>query len=471
MRKRQRTILSSVTVEGAGLHTGTPSSLTFHPAPEHHGIVFSRTDLEGSPTVNADVAAVSDTRRGTFLTGDSGVTIKTVEHVMSALAGLEVDNCLIELSAEEPPSGDGSANMFVEALNSVGFEDQNAGRNYVAVEEPITIKLPDGKTEYTLLPSDTFSATVFVDYTDPGLDSQTYSFSSLSTDYATEVAPARTFCFLSEVGDLRGLGLIKGGHLENAVVIVDHEYNVARTRELIYELELDVDPNGDLEGRQVLIGDAFRFENEPARHKMLDLMGDLALVGAPIQGHLIATRPGHTGNVELAREIRRVAEAKGLKRRFPLGDDAEPVMDINAVMDVLPHRYPFLLVDKVIDIDEKEGKIVGLKKVTFNEPFFQGHFPGFPIMPGVLIVEAMAQTGGMLLSREIGSGERKIAVFMGIKDAKFRKPVVPGDSLTLELTLKGKRFNTYTMAGKASVAGKVVAEAEISVAVINRDPS
>lgn len=467
MRKRQRTILSPITVDGVGLHTGTSSAITFNPAPENHGIVFVRTDLEGTPEIPADVDLVSDTLRGTTLTDPSGAVVRTVEHVLSALVGLEIDNCRVELTAEEPPAGDGSAKPFVEALTSAGFEDQKAPRTCLVLDEAVHLTLGESGTEYSLVPGDSFSASVFVDYAMNGFAAQNHTLARFNEEYVREIAPARTFCFLSEIEELRSKGLIKGGRVDNAVVIIDDGMDRERIQTLVGELGVSSEVEAD--SSDVLIGEAFRYQNEPARHKLLDLMGDLALIGAPVCGHVVAVRPGHAGNVEFARTLKRLAEKKGLFKRFDLSDEAEPVMDVNDVMGVLPHRYPFLLVDKVVDIDVEAGRIVGLKNVTVNEPFFQGHFPGFPIMPGVLIVEAMAQAGGMLLMNDIGIGEDKIAVFMGIKDAKFRKPVVPGDRLLLELSLKGKRFNTYTMEGKATVGGKIAAQAEITVAVIDRN--
>lgn len=465
MRKRQRTINSSAAISGVGLHTGIPSSVSFYPAPENHGIVFFRTDLEGTPQIPADVDLVTDTVRGTTLTAESGATVRTVEHVLSALVGLEIDNCRVELTAEEPPAGDGSSRVFVEALRDAGFRDQDAPRSYLAVDEPVRFNV--GVTEYSLMPGDRFTATVFVEYVESGFPMQSFSLTALGDEYVSEIASARTFCFLSEVEELQKKGLIKGGRIDNAVVIVDNGFDNSHLRKIASDLGVDiaVEPYP----ADLLIGEAFRYDNEPARHKLLDLMGDLALIGHPVCGSVIAIRPGHAGNIEFARTLKHNALRKGLVKRFDLSDEGTPLMDVNAVMNVLPHRYPFLLVDKVVDMDTAAGRIVGVKNVTVNEPYFQGHFPGFPIMPGVLIVEAMAQTGGMLLMNEVGSG--KLAVLMGINNAKFRRPVMPGDSLHLEMTMKGKRFSTHTMEGKATVDGKVVAQAEITVAVIDRPES
>lgn len=466
MRKRQRTINAPATVSGVGLHTGVPSSVTFYPAPEHSGIVFFRSDLEGTPEIPANVDLVSDTVRGTTLTAEAGVSVRTVEHVLSALAGLEIDNCRVELTAEEPPAGDGSARLFVDALKEAGFSDQNAPRSYLFVDEPVRFSI--GVSEYALMPADRFSSTVFVEYAENGFPMQNFSLTGLGEEYISEIASARTFCFLSEVEELQKKGLIKGGRIDNAVVIVDDGFDTSHLRRIAADLgvEIAVEPYP----ADLLIGEAFRYENEPARHKLLDLMGDLALLGYPICGSIMAIRPGHGGNIEFARTLKHNALRKGLVKRFDVSDEGTPLMDINAVMKVLPHRYPFLLVDKIVDMDTAAGRIVGVKNVTVNEPYFQGHFPSFPIMPGVLIVEAMAQTGGMLLMNEVGEGG-KLAVFMGINNAKFRRPVVPGDSLRLEMTMKGKRFSTYTMEGKATVDGKVVAQAEITVAVIDREQS
>lgn len=467
MRKRQRTINSPATVSGVGLHTGIPSSATFFPAPENSGIVFFRSDLEGAPEIPANVDLVSDTLRGTTLTTEAGHSVRTVEHVLSALAGLEIDNCRVELTAEEPPAGDGSAQVFVDALKTAGFCDQSAPRSYLHVDEPMQFSV--GGTEYSLLPGDRFSATVFVEYVENGFPMQNFSLTKLGEEYEKEIASARTFCFLSEVEELQKKGLIKGGRIDNAVVIVDNGFDNSHLRKIASDLgvEIAVEPYP----ADLLVGEAFRFENEPARHKLLDLMGDLSLLGYPVRGSVIAIRPGHAGNIQFARTLKQNALKKGLFKHFDVSDEGNPLMDINEVMNVLPHRYPFLLVDKVINIDQAAGRIIGVKNVTVNEPYFQGHFPGFPIMPGVLIVEAMAQTGGMLLMNEVGGGSGKLAVFMGINNAKFRRPVMPGDTLRLEMTMKGKRFSTYTMEGKATVDGKVVAQAEITVAVIDRQQS
>ncbi len=465
MRQQQRTIAESVSLSGVGLHTGNQSTLTFYPAPENYGLRFVRADLDGSPEIPADVDLVSDISRGTTLTKD-GASVHTVEHVLAALVGLEVDNCRIELSANEPPVGDGSALPYTEVLMKAGFADQNAPRQVIVIDQMVNYKNEEKGVEIVALPYTDFRVTVMIDYKNPALGSQHSGLFNLQSEFATEFAPARTFCFLTEVEMLRREGLIKGGQLDNAIVIVDKDIGQEEMDSL--SQRLGIQGSVVLGSTGILNNGMMRFPNEPARHKLLDMLGDLALVGAPMQGHILAARPGHASNIEFARKIKRLAEQKKLQKKFNLSTQNGMVMDINAIMKVLPHRYPFLLVDRILELDTDEGRIVGLKNVTINEPFFGGHFPGQPIMPGVLIVEAMAQTGGMLLMNHLSTDGSKLAVFMGINNGKFRKPVVPGDQLRFEVALRGKRFNTFTLHGRATVDGTLVAEAELSIAVIDR---
>jgi UDP-3-O-[3-hydroxymyristoyl] N-acetylglucosamine deacetylase/3-hydroxyacyl-[acyl-carrier-protein] dehydratase len=465
MRQQQRTIVEPVSLSGVGLHTGNLSTITFQPAPENYGLRFVRADLDHAPEIPADVDLVTDISRGTTLTSNDA-SVHTVEHVLAALVGLEVDNCRIELSANEPPVGDGSAMPYTSALLQAGFQDQKALRPYIVLDQLVNYKNEEKGVEIVALPNEEFRVTVMIDYHNPALGSQHSGMFNLQTEFATEFAPARTFCFLTEVEMLRREGLIKGGNLDNAIVIVDKELGQEEVDEM--SKRLGIEGSVVLGSTGILNNGQMRFPNEPARHKLLDVLGDLALVGAPIKAQILAARPGHASNIEFARIIKRLAEQKKLLKKFNVSSSGGAVMDINSIMKVLPHRYPILLVDRIIEIDTEENRIVGLKNVTINEPFFNGHFPGQPIMPGVLILEAMAQTGGMLLMKHLEGDGSKLAVFMGINNAKFRKPVIPGDQLRFELTLKGKRFNTFTLGGRATVDGTLVAEAELSVAIVDR---
>ncbi len=477
MLVNQRTLKNSVSVEGVGLHTGNLSTLTFHPAPEGYGYKFVRIDLEGSPEIPALVDNVVDISRGTTLavpTVNGEAKAHTVEHVLSALAGLEIDNCKIELSANEPPVADGSAMPFVEALWKAGFEEQRAPKDYLVLDKTITYQDSARNVEMAALPNDDYRITVMVDYNNPALGSQHASLFDVGGNYVSDIAPARTFCFLSEVEALHKYGLIKGGNLDNAVVIIDHETNDSELQELMRSLGLDdnivVGTSGFLNNKTL------RFANEPARHKLLDVLGDLALVGAPMKTHILAARPGHAANVELARKIRRMVERKKILRKYQTKKEDGVIMDINAILEVMPHRYPFLLVDRITEVNAEEKRIIGYKNVTFNEQFFQGHFPGRPIMPGVLIIEAMAQTGGLLLlSNATGNAsadfdpKNKLVFFMGINNAKFRKPVTPGDQLFFDVKMVRQRMNTFQMEAKALVMGEVVAEAELMAAIVDKD--
>lgn len=461
MRTTQHTIASPVSFSGVGLHTGNPSTITFRPAPENYGFRFLRTDLPDAPEVPADVDLVTDVSRGTTLSRD-GVSIHTVEHVLAALTGLEIDNCSIELSNNEPPVGDGSAMPFTEVLMHAGTIDQQIPRNFIVVDSIVKYANEAKGVEITALPNQNFQMTVMIDYRNPALGRQHSGLLNLESEFVKEVAPARTFCFLTEVEWLRNEGLIKGGRLDNAIVIVDKEVDQGEINEMSHRL--GIDGSVVLGSTGVLNNGSMRFVNEPARHKLLDLLGDLALAGAPVKAHILAARPGHASNIEFARKIKRAAE----KSKITAQKRSTPV-DIRSIMNILPHRYPFLLVDRILEIDLEAKKVIGLKNVTINEPFFIGHFPEQPIMPGVLIVEAMAQTGGILLMQDMGgNAKQKLALFMGINNCKFRKPVLPGDQLQFEVSLKSKKFNTYLFSGRATVNGTLVAEAELTVAVGDR---
>lgn len=467
MNINQRTIKKPVTLSGIGLHTGNPSTITFQPAPEHYGFRFVRTDLEGNPEVPALVDYVTDIARGTTITCN-GASVHTVEHVLAALVGLEIDNCRMELSANEPPIGDGSALPYAEVLLQAGFEEQKAPRDFIEIDQMLRYVNESKQTEIVALPNDDFRITVMIDYQNSALASQHSGLFDLQSEFLRDFAPARTFCFLTEVESLHEQGLIRGGSLDNAIVIVDKEIPDDDLRSML--TKFDIEQNAVLGQNGILNNRLLRFKNEPARHKLLDMLGDLALIGAPIKGQILAARPGHAVNIEFAKKIR--ALHKGQKvQKHKVAQKQVPVLDINQILKVMPHRYPFLLVDRITEVDHEAKKIIGYKNVTINEPFFPGHFPERPIMPGVLIVEAMAQVGGLLLLNSDDYKEGKLVFFMAINNAKFRKPVIPGDQLMMEVTMTGKRFNTFAMSAKAYVDGGLVAEAELSAAIVDTLPA
>jgi UDP-3-O-[3-hydroxymyristoyl] N-acetylglucosamine deacetylase/3-hydroxyacyl-[acyl-carrier-protein] dehydratase len=463
MYQKQRTVKKAVSISGIGLHTGNQCTLTFKPAPPDHGIRFARTDLPGSPAVIADIDHVVDISRGTTLR-DGEALVHTVEHVLAALAGLQLDNVMVELDNNEPPVGDGSALPFVEIILEAGIEDQDADKFYLEIDTPMLYSEKDRGVDLVVTPSDDLRITYMIDYKNPSLGTQYTTLQDLESEFVTDFAPARTFCFLSEVEALRDAGLIKGGGLDNAVVIYDSDQG---------QIEVDrirkaVNIKGEaFVGKTGIINDIpLRFVNEPVRHKALDLLGDLALIGAPFKGHVLAARSGHKANVELAKRMRQLYEKKKLASRYA-SKHKKAFFDINSIQKIMPHRYPFLLIDRVIDL-EPSKRVEAIKNVTINEPFFQGHFPGHPIMPGVLILEAMAQAGGILLLNEIEDPSTKVVYFMAIDNARFRQPVVPGDQLRFELTMKSFRRSACKMNGQAFVDEKLVAEAEFMAMVIDR---
>ncbi len=465
MLVQQRTINHPVSMSGIGLHTGNICTLTFKPAPENYGIRWRRVDLPGEPEVPADVDHVVDIARGTTI--ELGAArVHTVEHVMAALTGLQIDNVLIELDANEPPVGDGSAKPYVDCLLKAGFEKQEAPKDYLIIDQTVQYHDDKKKVDIVALPTDDFRITVLVDYNNPALGSQHTGLFNLETEFINDFAPCRTFCFLHEVEALHSAGLIRGGNLDNAIVIVDRELSQDEIRRITDKLGISASiilgANGGVVNNRQL-----HFPNEPARHKLLDLIGDLALIGVPLKAQILAARPGHASNIEFARKIRRLYEQKKLVRKYQHERKEGVVFDITAIQRILPHRYPFLLVDKIIDFKMDES-IVGVKTVTVNEPFFEGHFPGQPVMPGVLILEAMAQTGGILLLNGIENPEGKLVYFMSIDKAKFRRPVTPGDQLVFELKMTTKKSKICVMAGKAYVEGNLVAEAEMMASIVER---
>jgi UDP-3-O-[3-hydroxymyristoyl] N-acetylglucosamine deacetylase/3-hydroxyacyl-[acyl-carrier-protein] dehydratase len=470
MSDNQKTIRKTISFSGRGLHTGNETRLTFKPAPENYGIRFVRVDLENQPEIEAIVENVEqntsiDSLRGTTI-ASNGAYVHTIEHVLAAVYGLQIDNIRVEINANEPPIGDGSAMPFVHKLIEAGIEEQNDPKDYVIIEEPLSYRDEQRGIEFAALPTDDYRVTVMIDYKNPALGSQHSGLFSLENEFITEFAPARTFCFLHEVETLIDEGLIKGGDLDSAIVIVDR--NLSDQEVIDIKKKLDITSEIKLgESGGILNDKPLRFKNEPCRHKLVDLIGDLALVGAPIKAQILAARPGHQSNIEFARMIRAIYKKQKITKRYRDVATKGVIFDNVAIQKILPHRYPFLLIDSVTEF-EPGNRIVGIKNVTFNEQFFIGHFPGRPIMPGVLIIEAMAQTGGILLLKDDDSVENKLVFFMSIDNVKFRKSVLPGDQLVMELTMLKARRNTFKMGGKAFVKGELVAEAEMMAGIVDR---
>jgi UDP-3-O-[3-hydroxymyristoyl] N-acetylglucosamine deacetylase/3-hydroxyacyl-[acyl-carrier-protein] dehydratase len=462
MFEKQRTVKAATTFTGIGLHTGNTCTITFKPAPPDSGIRFVRTDLEGQPWVMADIDHVVDISRGTTLQHGEA-KVHTVEHVLAALAGLQIDNMCIELDANEPPIGDGSAKPYVDCLLKVGIENQEVDKFYLEIDTPMLYSEPERGVDLVVAPSDDFRITFMIDYKNPALGTQYTTLVDLEKEFVNEFAPARTFCFLSEIEMLKGQGLIKGGGLDNAIVFYDSDKGQVEVDRIRNALDLKGEA---FVGETGIINDIkLRFPNEPARHKTLDLLGDLFLIGAPIKGHVLAARSGHSANVALAKKMRELYKKKKFASKYSKGERA--LIDAEGVLKILPHRYPMLLVDRIVDLVPGKS-VVGLKNVTMNEPFFQGHFPDHPVMPGVLILEAMAQAGGVLLLNAVENPETKLPFFVSIDKAKFRQKVTPGDQLRFELEMQAFRHSTCKMTGKAFVEDKLVCSAEFKAMVVDR---
>ena len=456
---KQKTLTNAFTLEGKGLHTGLPITITFNPAPVNTGYRIQRVDLEDQPIVDAVAENVVETSRGTVVE-KNGVRIGTIEHALSALFASEIDNCLIQVNQPEFPILDGSASYYIKAIEESGVEEQTADKDYYIVRKKIEYVNEETGTKIIIMPDDAFSANVLVSYKSPVLNNQYASLDSLA-DYSKEIASCRTFVFVRELELLLKNNLIKGGDLDNAIVIYDQiisQSELDSLSDVLGQEHVHVDSMGYLNKRPL------QFENEPARHKLLDIMGDLALIGKPIKGRVIATCPGHKANTEFAKKIRK--EIRHQEVTIPIYDPCKPpVMDVNRIKKLLPHRWPFLLVDKVIEITDKY--VVGIKNMTVNETLFCGHFPQEPVMPGVLQLEAMAQTGGLLVLSTVEDPERYSTYFMKIDNVKFRHKVVPGDTLIFRLELMSEiRRGCANMKGYAIVGDKVVSEAEFMAQIV-----
>ncbi len=438
--------------------------MTFNPAAENHGYKFRRIDIDGMPIIDADVDNVTDTSRGTTIS-QNGASVSTIEHVLAALVGLEIDNVLIDMDGPETPIMDGSSIQFVEAIRSAGFLEQEADREYYHIPYNIHYSEPDRKVEMVAMPlDDDYRFTCMVDYNSQVLGSQHASISSI-TEFVDDIASCRTFCFLHELEMLLKHDLIKGGDLNNAIVVVDKEVDqeeLNHLAKLFNRKDINVAPQGILNNIEL------RHQNEPARHKLLDMIGDLALVGVPLRGHIMAARPGHAANVAFAKKIKTLIKKERGRKHFKVYDpNMKPVYDTVQIMDILPHRYPMLMIDKILELTKSH--VVGLKNVTMNENLFMGHFPGAPLFPGVLQIEAMAQTGGILVLNTVPDPQNYITLFLKIENARFKDKVIPGDTIIFHCNLIAPiRRGIAQMKGVGMVGERVVVEAELMAQIVKK---
>ncbi len=461
MSEKQRTLAREISLTGKGLHTGVNVRITFKPAPANHGYKFCRIDLPGKPVIDALAENVSDTSRGTTLV-QNDASVATIEHVLASFYGLKIDNALIEIDGPEAPIMGGSAQKFTEAIKEAGIIELKEDRNYFVVKQKLTWSDEEHGVDLIIYPDDHLSINVLIDYNSRILGNQ-YAILDTLDDFDKQICNSRTFVFFHELEPLYKMGLIKGGDLDNAVVILEKEVDqeeIDRIAKLFNRPGISKHTAGVLNNTQL------RYPNEPARHKLLDLMGDLALVGHPVKGKVVATRPGHYANTHLSKMIRQEMKKSLSKRNIPVYDPTiPPVYPLEEIKKRLPHRAPFLLVDKIISLDETT--VVGIKNVTFNESFFQGHFPDEPVMPGVLLVEALAQCGGILVLSGLEEPEKYSTYFLKIDKLKFKHKVVPGDTVILKMELsESMRRGIVTMFGQAFVGNNLVVEGEMTAQVI-----